>query len=905
MPLISRIRRTATLLVIVLPALATHSAEAALPTCTSAASIPQWQCWEQTITGDAAFSAGNPYRDLTLRIHFVSQSGFAFDQDAYWVGDATHSLFKVRAALPVGTLTPMPSGTWTWSIASCSGTTGGKSCASGVTWTPSTGPITVNASTSGPQIYARGFLKQFGFVTPTTYTLSQLLYDDYSPFFWAADTAWAGPGKEAASSTGDWAKYIADRASKQFHGLLVAPAASTPPASVFLTQAGCTDPIPNSCSSPNPMFWDAFDQEILAANQKDLVPLIAGLVDPLNLGTLNAPGSYPKQANAVAFARYLAARMAGFAVLYSPGFDTSPVATTADVPAVALQQVMNAVGQAVHQADSRRPLTNHLSGNSTCTDYENLRSSGWMTFFLFQSGHALTSNGVPGTSCPGFLNTETAVNAATRRARQMPWTLYSSTAQPSLPSYNGEGPYDQPSNDCATNPTCQGFDSQYFDHIVDIRYHDRQAAYLSSLSGAYGFTYGVDPIGKWNGPMSYTGRDSATDIGNVYSVFRTSPNLSAHPDWIANQAPDPNNDSKKMVLASDGSSLVLAYVPAHRVGTNVSDSIQITTSALPSLACSGWSFTWQHAENLTVVIPLTNPCSPGTNSLTITVPNVAGCAGFLDCDWILQIKKTSSPSSVAQLAPSSPGLDIWADLSPADGTSAIYARRPGTGLASLLVSPSGLAFQQAPSLARVPGGFLAVWHANGLDGSLLGVFAQRLDGNGQPVGPRLQVNTTTEEDQRDPALDSDPLGNTLVAWMSYGQDGDLGGIVGRLLDSTGKPVSSEFLVNTTTAGHQERPQVAALPGGAFVVAWQTRAIGSAPGVVSFRVFSNSGHSLTGEIRIPVSVGAFVRLVDLAAVPTGGIRIRWGLDSPQGSSLGLFSQSFSLAGLPVGPAVTLP
>ncbi len=904
MPLAFRTRWPIPLLFILSLALATHSAEA-VPPCTSTTSIPQWQCWEQTIAGDAAFSAGNPYRDLTLRIHFVSQSGFAFDQDAYWVGDATHSLFKVRAALPVGTLTPMPSGNWTWSIASCSGTTGGKSCASGVTWTPPTGPITITASTSGPQIYARGFLKQFGFVTPTTYSLSQLLYDDYSSFFWAADTAWAGPGKEAASSTGDWTSYITDRAGKQFHGLLIAPAALTPAASVFDITGNCTDPIPNSCSTPKPAFWDAFDNEILAANQKDLVPLIAGLVDPLDLGTSNVPGSYPKQANAIAFARYLAARMAGFAVLYSPGFDDSQVATTADVPAVALQQVMNAVGQAVHQADSRRPLTNHLSGNSTCTDYENLRNSGWMTFFLFQSGHALNQNGTPGTSCLGYLSTETRVNAATRRARQMPWTLYSSTAQPSLPSYNGEGPYDMPDNDCKTTFGCATYDPNYAADIVDFRYHVRQAAYLSSLSGAYGFTYGVDPIGKWNSPMMHTSRPSATDIGKLYSLFRMSPNLSAHLDWIANQAPDPNNDAKKMALASDGGSLVLAYVPAFRVSGNQRDQIQISTSGLPSLSCSGWTFTWEHAQDL---VSDSSPVGcTGTNPITVTAPDpkLACTSPYTECDWVLQIKRTSSPSSTAQFAPSAPDLDIWADVSPGDGTSAIYARRAGSGLTPILVSPSGLAFQQAPSLARVPGGFFAVWNADGLDGSLFGVFSQRLDGNGQPIGPRRQVNTTTEEDQRDPALDSDPLGNTLMAWMSYGQDGDRGGIFGRLLNSTGNPVSTEFQINAITAGHQELPQVAALPGGAFAVAWQTTPMGSMSGALSFRVFSNAGHSLTGEIRIPVLPGRFARLVDLAPTPEGRIQIRWGLDNPQGGLLGLFAQSFNLAGLSAGPAVSLP
>src|SRR3954451_4045115 len=224
MPCASRIRWTPLLFAL----LQVPNALSAAPPCTQTNSISQWQCWEQAITSSVNFYAGtgNPYRDLILRVHFVSSSGESFDQDAYWVGNtAQPTLFKVRTAFRAGT--------WNWSIAGCSGITGGISCASNVTWTPSSGgPITVSGSTAGPQIYARGFLKHFGFITPTTASYSQLLYDDYSPFFWAADTAWAGPGKDAVAAPAAkvWNSYIADRASKQFHGLLVAPAALTPAA---------------------------------------------------------------------------------------------------------------------------------------------------------------------------------------------------------------------------------------------------------------------------------------------------------------------------------------------------------------------------------------------------------------------------------------------------------------------------------------------------------------------------------------------------------------------------------------------------------------------------------------------------------------------------------------------------
>lgn len=136
MPSTARIGRKISLLFVPLLPLIATSAEAQ---CTQTSSISQWRCWEQSITSSVNFyaaGAGNPYRDLTLRIHFAdSISGSNFDQDAFWAADTNQpKLFKVRAALPAGN--------WTWSIAGCSGTNGGSNCASGVTWTPASGPIT-------------------------------------------------------------------------------------------------------------------------------------------------------------------------------------------------------------------------------------------------------------------------------------------------------------------------------------------------------------------------------------------------------------------------------------------------------------------------------------------------------------------------------------------------------------------------------------------------------------------------------------------------------------------------------------------------------------------------------------------------------------------------------------------
>ena len=84
------------------------------------------------------------------------------------------------------------------------------------------------------------------------------------------------------------------------------------------------------------------------------------------------------------------------------------------------------------------------------------------------------------------------------------------------------------------------------------------------------------------------------------------------------------------------------------------------------------------------------------------------------------------------------------------------------------------------------GGIVVVWEseepfgspAPGHDGSGDAVFAQRFI-NGDPDGPEFQVNAFTIDDQNGPAVGPTSDG-FVVAWRSAGQDGDEGGIFGRL-----------------------------------------------------------------------------------------------------------------------------
>jgi hypothetical protein len=133
---------------------------------------------------------------------------------------------------------------------------------------------------------------------------------------------------------------------------------------------------------------------------------------------------------------------------------------------------------------------------------------------------------------------------------------------------------------------------------------------------------------------------------------------------------------------------------------------------------------------------------------------------------------------------------------------------------------------------------VVVWQdgtLSGGGGAGRGVFGQRYDGSGVPLGPEFQVETYTTGFQGFPSVGADANGDFVVVWSSDGQDGSDLGVFGQRYASSGVPLDSEFRVNTHTTDAQTNASVAAIGGGTFVVAWQSQGQdGSAYGVYSQR-----------------------------------------------------------------------
>ena len=208
--------------------------------------------------------------------------------------------------------------------------------------------------------------------------------------------------------------------------------------------------------------------------------------------------------------------------------------------------------------------------------------------------------------------------------------------------------------------------------------------------------------------------------------------------------------------------------------------------------------------------------------------------------------------------------------------------------------------QSSPGVAAQGlGNFVVVWASQGQDGSGSGVFGQRYDPAGTPIGTEFQINTYTTGYQVFPAVAADGSGNFIVAWTSDSQDGSSYGVFGQRFNSAGAPIGSEFQVNTFTTGYQRLPAVAADALGNFVVAWDsTSQDGSNRGVFGQR-FDSVGTAMGSEFQVNSYTTGSQYDLATAADDSGNFVVVWTSNGQDGASLGVFGQRYDLAGSPLG------
>ncbi|HEY9080496.1 calcium-binding protein, partial [Magnetovibrio sp.] len=207
--------------------------------------------------------------------------------------------------------------------------------------------------------------------------------------------------------------------------------------------------------------------------------------------------------------------------------------------------------------------------------------------------------------------------------------------------------------------------------------------------------------------------------------------------------------------------------------------------------------------------------------------------------------------------------------------------------------------QATPSVAGLSGGgFVVVWQSNGQDSDGLGIYAQRFNADGSANGTEFVINTFTAGSQERPAVASLSTGGFVVTWQSANQDGNSAGVYGQLYDPSANPVGTEFQVNTNTVGLQIDPSVVSLSDGGFVITWTSQTGEATAGSGGFGVFGQrydaSGNPVGSEFQVNTTMLGDQTSSTVGALSDGGFAVAW--STPDSSLLGVDLQRFTSSGL---------
>jgi hypothetical protein len=202
------------------------------------------------------------------------------------------------------------------------------------------------------------------------------------------------------------------------------------------------------------------------------------------------------------------------------------------------------------------------------------------------------------------------------------------------------------------------------------------------------------------------------------------------------------------------------------------------------------------------------------------------------------------------------------------------------------------------------GDFVVVWQGYDRSAPNLsrGIFGQRFDAMGAVLGGGFLVNTYITGTQNHAEVASDPQGNFVVVWDSTDATGKPG-IFGQRYEASGSPLGGEFQINghSGSGSHaQAYPAVASADDGSFVVVWED-VHGACCGDIRGRRFDAGGTPVGDDFQISVFTPTTTsfRGPAVSADADGGFVVAWASDHEDGSEAGLFGRRYDAAGVAMG------
>lgn len=209
--------------------------------------------------------------------------------------------------------------------------------------------------------------------------------------------------------------------------------------------------------------------------------------------------------------------------------------------------------------------------------------------------------------------------------------------------------------------------------------------------------------------------------------------------------------------------------------------------------------------------------------------------------------------------------------------------------------------QTFADVAAYNNGFVVVWQSDGdLDGDLTGVFAQRYDAAGIPLGGEDGINETTDGAQRRPSVAMSNTGDYVVCWD--GQDVDFDAFCRRFA-ADGTALAGEVMINAGNTASDQLPVVARRPAGDYVVVWQTSNGVDGEGVgVFMRGFADDGSETIAQDQVNSVTDGDQSEPTVAMANGGDFVVSWTGDGIDSGGTGIAMQRFDSNGTPQGGEV---
>jgi Ca2+-binding RTX toxin-like protein len=228
--------------------------------------------------------------------------------------------------------------------------------------------------------------------------------------------------------------------------------------------------------------------------------------------------------------------------------------------------------------------------------------------------------------------------------------------------------------------------------------------------------------------------------------------------------------------------------------------------------------------------------------------------------------------------------------------------------AEFLVNSTTDVGQSSPAItALADGRFVVAWtdmSLTGADTSGRAVRAQIFDADGSKSGAEFLLNSTTVNDQLLPAITALADGRFVVAWTDMSLTvADTSGraVRAQIFDADGSKSGAEFLVNSTTVNDQNQPAITALADGRFVVAWSDASLTSADTsgfAVRAQVFDADGSKSGAEFLVNSTTAGSQFEPTITALADGRFVVVWTDSSSTGadtSGLAVRAQVFDADG----------